>query len=222
VIDIYKAFQTIAIEELLNYIDTVIKEYELTLDNQSGYLALRKHYNETRRPLDLYVLVCYSFNYQFRFNSKHEYNNPFGRERSSFNPVMRNNLIKFHRNIARFNFTAQDFKVYDCSFLTKQDFLYADPPYRIALGSYNDGKRGFGGWTLEDDLTLFELLDTLAARKIKFALSNVVEHKGKVNEELVKWIKRYNVHYIGGDYNNSNYRSTAKRNKTVEILVTNF
>jgi len=222
VIDIYRAFKKLAVDELLNYIDDVIRKYGLTQTNQEGYLALRKHYNETRQPLDLYVLVCFSFNYQFRFNSKHEYNNPFGRERSSFNPVMRNNLIKFHKNISQFNFAAQNFKVYDCSFLTRRDFLYADPPYRIALGSYNDGKRGFEGWTLDDDLILFELLDSLNARKIKFALSNVVEHKGEINEILAEWMRKYNVHYISGNYDNSNYRSTARRNKTTEILVTNY
>ncbi len=66
--------------------------------------------------------------------------------------------------------------------LTKKDFIYADPPYRVSTGSYNDGKRGFEGWSLEDDLILFDMLDCLNKNGIRFALSLVItkeKEKGK-------------------------------------------
>lgn len=222
VIDIYRAFQEKEIDELLSYIDHTIKTNGLSKTNQEAYLTFRKHYNQTKNPLDLYVLVCFSFNYQFRFNSKHEYNNPFGRDRSSFNPVMRQNLVNFHSRIQNIVFVNKNFKDYDISELGKGDFVYADPPYLITCGSYNDGKRGFEGWTEEDDRLLFALLDELDSQGVKFALSNVSEHKGKQNNELNRWKAKYNTHKIDFNYNNSNYQSTCKLNVTKEILVTNY
>lgn len=222
VIGIYKAFQNKTIDELLEYIDKTIRNNHLSMMNQEAYKRFREHYNKTKNPLDLYVLVCYSFNYQFRFNSKHEYNNPFGKDRSSFNLTMRQNLIKFHEKIKDINFQAMNFKDYDIAALGPGDFLYADPPYLITCGSYNDGKRGFEGWSEDDDRALFDLLDTLDEQGVKFALSNVSEHKGEKNILLIKWKSKYHTHRINFNYNNSNYQSTSKDNITKEILVTNY
>lgn len=219
---IYETMQSKSIHEILDYIDNTISDYGLTITDESAYLKFREYYNNTGSPMDLYILVCYSFNYQFRFNSKHEFNNPFGKNRSWFNPSMRRNLVKFHENIKDFIFSAENFKNFETSFLTERDFLYADPPYRISTGSYNDGKRGFEGWTKEDDILLFELLDDLNSRGIKFALSNVSEHKGQRNMELMQWKKRYHTHRIITDYNNSNYQTKVSKKATKEILVTNY
>ena len=222
VIGIYKAFQNKTIDELLEYIDETIRNNHLSMMDQEAYKRFREHYNKTKNPLDLYVLVCYSFNYQFRFNSKHEYNNPFGKDRSSFNLTMRQNLIKFHEKIKNINFQTLNFKDYDITELGPGDFLYADPPYLITCGSYNDGKRGFEGWSEDDDRALFDLLDTLDVQGVKFALSNVSEHKGEKNILLIKWKSKYHTHRINFNYNNSNYQSTSKDNITKEILVTNY
>ena len=222
VIGIYETFQNMTIGELLKYIDETIDRYHLTMTDEEAYRTFRTHYNQTRDPLDLYILVCYSFNYQFRFNSRHEYNNPFGKNRSSFNPVMRENLIKFHERIKNIRFQTRNFKDYDISSLGEGDFLYADPPYLITCGSYNDGKRGFEGWSQEDDLLLFDLLDRLDAHGVKFALSNVSEHKGTRNKALIKWKAGYHTHRMNFNYNNSNYQSTSRENVTKEILVTNY
>ena len=221
-IQIYEAMQEKSIDEILDYIDDRIEEFHLSKTNEEGYIKFRSHYNSTKNPLDLYVLVCYSFNYQFRFNGRHEYNNPFGKNRSSFNSTIRDNLVKFHANIKDFVFSCENFKDYNISFLGKSDFLYADPPYRITVGSYNDGKRGFEGWSKEDDIILFNRLDDLNSRGVKFALSNVSEHRGQTNDELVLWAKKYNVNHIEKNYNNSSYQVKDKNSVTTEILVVNY
>lgn len=221
-IDIYREFQRMDINSLLNEIDDVIKKYELSMTNQDGYLELREEYNKTRKSIDLYVLVCYSFNYQFRFNSKHEYNNPFGKDRSSFNSRMRNNLIIFHSKITNFNLSSLDFRDLDLLSLSLDDFVYLDPPYLITTGSYNDGKRGFKGWTNKDDLDLFSLLDSLDTKGIKFGFSNVLEHKGIKNEPLMSWSQKYNIHNIEYSYKNSNYQRKEKESITKEVLITNY
>lgn len=226
IIDIYRAFQSMPIEELLSAIDAIIGEWHLTMDNEEGYLSFREHYNSTpiaqRNPIELYVLVCYSFNYQFRFNNNHNFNNPFGRARSNFNPTMRENLITFHGKLENIHFSSRNFLDLDLSFLGDGDFLYADPPYRITTASYNDGRRGFEGWTLENDLLLFDLLDRLDRQGVRFALSNVIEHKGQRNEELIRWKRQYHTHRINYNYNNSNYHAQSTNLATKEVLITNY
>lgn len=221
-IEIYKEMQTLTIENLLAKIDERITRFNLSKTNKEGYLNLRKQYNKHQNPIDLYVLVCFSFNYQFRFNSKMEYNNPFGKDRSSFTEVMRENLKRFHSAILPFHFDAMDFRDYNLEFLRENDFIYADPPYLISCGSYNDGKRGFKGWSAEDDLALFDTLNTINNQGSRFALSNVITHKGEDNGPLIEWAEHYNIHFINNNYNNSNYQSRSRQNETQEVLITNF
>lgn len=224
VIGILKEFQNHSVEYILDYIDKTIRSWQLSKTNEEGYINFRNHYNVTRKPLDLYVLMCYSFNYQFRFNGNHDYNNPFGRNRSSFNEVMRDNLIRFKRKIEDVHFSANDFCEFDYSVLGAGDFIYADPPYLLTCGSYNDGKRGFKGWSQNDDKELFRILTELSERGVNFALSNVIEHKGTINEPLMDWIEcnRYNLHKINFNYDNCNYHTNNKQNVTKEVLVTNY
>lgn len=224
IIEIYKKMQEMTIDEILSYIDTTIKKEKLSIDNQEAYLTFRKKYNQSsnRNPLDLYILMCYAFNHQCRFNNSYEFNSPFGKNRSSFNDVMRNNLIKFHNNIKNIEFSSVNFKNFNIENLKKDDFLYADPPYLITTGSYNDGKRGFENWSKNDDIELFKLLDKLNDKGVKFALSNVIEHKGLKNEELIKWMQKYKTHYIDFNYKNSSYHGKNTDKQTIEVLITNY
>lgn len=60
---------------------------------------------------------------------------------------------------------------------------------------------------------------------IKFALSNVLSHKGKTNEILLEWAKNYNynVHHLNANYKNCNYQTNARENKeSDEVLITNY
>lgn len=223
-IEILKEFQQRGMEQTIRYIDGRIQEWNLSKENKEGYESFREYYNQTKMPLDLYVLMCFSFNYQFRFNAMHEYNNPFGRAKSSFNSSMRENLIRMFDVIDNIEFMSCDFTEFDYSVLKAGDFLYADPPYLITCGSYNDGKRGFKGWSEKDDKKLFAILDQLNARNVKFALSNVTYHKGLKNENLLDWKKenKYHMHRIRFDYNNCNYQSRNKENYTEEVLITNY
>lgn len=224
IIEIYKTFQSMSIQEILNYIDKTIIINNLSKTNKEAYLKFRNKYNQTltKNYLDLYILSCYSFNHQFRFNNKHEFNSPFGFNKSSFNHSIRQNLITFHKNIKNIHFQSNDFRDIDLSTLKKGDFLYADPPYLITIGSYNDGKRGFKGWTENDDKDLFNLLDELNDRNVKFALSNVLVHKGKKNTQLIDWKNKYQIHPINVNYRNCNYHTKNTEKETLEILITNY
>ena len=220
VIELFEYFQQYTIEELINNIHGVINEYGLTKQNREGYNALREEFNRTRSSLHLFLLVCYGFNHQFRFNNNGDFNNSFGINRSSYNANTERELRQLHEAIQGFEYHIGNFKQFDLEFMAPGDFLYADPPYLISCGSYNDGKRGFEGWSPDDDLALFEKLDNLNQRGISFALSNVTRHKGEVNEPLIAWANNYNIHYINADYSNSNYQATES--ETIEVLITNY
>jgi adenine-specific DNA-methyltransferase len=222
IIDMFKAFQQTDTDEILRHIEERITEFSLSKENESGFIKFRSFYNKTKDPLDLYTLTCYSFNYQFRFNNNLEYNNPFGRNRSQFSENMRNNLLAFLEKIKGYdiNFAAQDFTEVDLSDLGYGDMVYCDPPYLITTGSYNDGNRGFKDWKEAQETALYDLLDRLHRQGVRFALSNVLTHKGIRNEILLDWCKRYVVTHIENDYSNSSYNTP--RGESLEVLITNF
>ncbi|TYB07613.1 DNA adenine methylase [Aggregatibacter actinomycetemcomitans] len=226
-INLYKFLKENKKENIISYIENKIIELNLSKNNLDGYLELRSQYNKNKNPIDLFVLAAYSFNHQIRFNNSHQFNTPFGKERSCFNPVMKNNLLSF---IDRLQFG--DVEISDLSFellnydkLDKHDFVYCDPPYLITTGTYNDGKRGFKGWSEIEENQLLSTLSHLDNKGVKFALSNVLEHKGKVNLLLVDWIEcnKYKVHNLNYNYNNSSYNTKIKDEfKTREVLITNY
>jgi len=220
--EMFETFKKKPLNELINMIEEQIKKWNLTLENEYAFKKFREHYNITRDPIELYTLSCFSFNYQFRFNSNHEYNNPFGRNRSQFSKTMKNNLIRFVKKLQETDaqFTTYDFKDFPIDDCKKNDFFYCDPPYLITTGSYNDGKRGFKNWSQESDIALYNFLDNLNNKGIKFALSNVFTHKGISNDYLIRWAKKYTVHHLKNDYSNSCYNTERKGSD--EVLITNY
>lgn len=235
IIGIYKTFQGYDnVNELIGQIEEIIKTYGLTIDNMEAYNQFRNDYNSLKtsqgnypRPLSsyninilLYVLICYSFNHQYRFNSKGEFNMPFGKERSQWNENMKNNLINFHRRIKEKDivFLNKDFRLLKVDKLGNDDFVYCDPPYLITCATYNEKD----GWNQECEEDLLNLLDELNTKKIKFALSNVLYSKGKTNDLLIEWSKKYNVHHLDYTYQNCNYHTKDKTNKSDEVLITNY
>ena len=226
-IDMFRTFYEMDKESVLAHIESRISKFQLSKSNEKGFKLFRSFYNENKNPLDLFVLTAYSFNHQIRYNTKHEFNNPFGRNRSSFNPKMKINLENFISKLKSRDtiFMEQNFDDIDYSFLRKEDLVYCDPPYLITTGTYNDGKRGFTGWGTKQETSLYNILKNLDQRGVNFALSNVVEHKGALNSILSNWIdeNNFNVHYLNKDYSNSNYRLKDKTNKkSVEVLITNY
>lgn len=226
-IDMYKEFYKKSNHDVLTYIEDRIKFFELSLTNKDGYLSLRETYNARKEPLDLFVLLAYSFNHQIRFNNSHTFNSPFGKERSCFNSRMKDNLINFLNSLHNKNisFTSENFNDLDLSDLKEDDFVYADPPYLISTGTYNDGKRGFTGWDVDEENNLLDLLNILNERNIKFALSNVLSHKGQENLLLKEWVEKYsyNVFHLSKNYSNSSYHLIDRdKENTDEVLITNY
>ena len=227
IIDIYKTFQKYEIEELIKTIELAIQRFGLTIENADNFNNFRTYYNKHIEdgysfimPIMLYVLICYSFNHQFRFNSKGEFNMPFGKNRSQWNDTMKKNLINFHKAIKDKNiiFTNKDFNELKIDKLSSNDFVYCDPPYLITCATYNEKD----GWNETCEKNLLELLDKLNSQSVKFALSNVLFSKGKTNDILLEWSKKYNVHHLDYTYQNCNYHTKDKESKPDEVLITNY
>jgi len=227
-IEMFEKFKKNDFDATLKHIERRVKQFELSLTNEDGYKKFRNLYNKKKNPLDLFVLIAYSFNHQIRFNNNHEFNNPFGKERSSFNKTMKQNLERFISRLKEkeVEFSNVCFESFNFSFLSENDFVYCDPPYLITTGTYNDGKRGFKGWTEKEESALLRKLDDLDNQGVKFALSNVLEHKGKSNDILKKWLEtkpNYIINYLDFHYSNSNYQTIVRdRKASIEILITNY
>lgn len=222
--EMFRFFSTQNVDKLVEDINSRITEFNLTKTNEEGFLKFRRQYNKDPNPLDLYVLVSYSYNYQFRFNNSMEFNNPFGRNRSRFSPNMEKNLRLFVTKLQSINaiFTDNFFNEVDISNLSLDDFVYLDPPYLITTGNYNDGNRGFLNWGIQQEKDMYSLMNHLSDKGVRYALSNVIDHKGKSNDLLKDYIKNSSVkvNYLNYNYNNSSYNS--KKLGSTEVLVTNY
>lgn len=231
-------------DEFLAHCDAVIRQYGLSESSVRGYaqygcdganglaawnrepfLRLRADFNALRQRDDewyvrFFVLVVFAFNNQIRFNRQGDFNLPVGKR--DLNAVMRQKVRAFMRQLSRqqATFHCGGFDRFDFSDLTKDSLVYCDPPYLITTATYTEG----GGWTEMDELLLLRTLDELNAHGLRFALSNVLRHKGLTNEILMDWIAKrdYHVHHLVYSYGNANYQTSSAKGDSDEVLIVNY
>jgi len=194
--------------------------------NKIGFNKLRSDFNSRAEKDDiyylmLYVLIVYSFNNQIRFNQKGDFNLPVGKR--DFNSKMQSKLENFLDRIKSgdYTFINSDFRMINLNDYSDKSFFYVDPPYLITCATYNEQE----GWTESDESELLRYLEELDSRGIRFALSNVLESKGKKNTILSEWIKRHKKFKaipLNYDYSNSNYHTKQRDSITKEVLVINY
>ena len=195
--------------------------------NKEKYLLLRTDLNRIKDDqstdyyIMLYVLIVFAFNNQIRFNRKGEFNLPPGKR--DFNTKMFQKLNDFIDVIQtqKATFLNMDYNQLSFDKLNENDMVYVDPPYLITLASYNEQN----GWSTMDEVNLLSLLDKLNNQHVKFALSNVLMSKGKVNTILSDWLSqrpRYKVINLDYSYKNSNYQRKNKLSETREVLIVNY
>lgn len=210
-------------------VEGTITKFNLGKMNKEEFLVCRKYYNDNKDKLSsreqaviLYCLLTHAFNYQIAFNSKGEYNMPSGYNRSWFSPQLKTRLEKYIERIGKISidFYSEDFHNLNLG-QSNEAFFYADPPYLITVGAYE--RDYFCKWSEDYERELLNTLDILNENGRKFALSNVLAHKGKTNEILLEWSKKYNVHHLNTDYKNCNYQTNAREDKSSdEVLITNY
>ena len=224
-------------EELLREIDAIIAEYELSKTNKDGYLSMRSDYNEARTehgytdPMTLYCLITHSYNYSLHLNNNHEYNVPFGANRSSFNSSLRKKLINWKETLdkcSRIHFKTADFRdkyiLLNALFKrnVKKGVFFVDPPYSASLSKHPYRVGGLR-WGDDEDRALLDFLDDLNKKGHLFIFTNVISNNGVTNTILKKWVeeKAYTVTPVQISYANCSYQ---RRNggETNEVIITNF
>jgi len=184
--------------------------------NKIGYKELKDTYNNSKNKdyLLLYLLLIYGFNRMLRFNSNNEFNIPVGNV--DFNKNVEKALIEYfdfvkNKEIAIFK---KDFSEFLNELTYKKgDFIYLDPPYLISFSEYNKL------WNESNEKKLLGLLDELNNKGVKFAISNIILHKGKENKIFMDWMKKYKVYKIKSNY--ISYHDNGIK-KIEEVLVVNY
>lgn len=229
------------VDKLLEQIDGMISQYNLSKDNKDGFIALRTKYNEFVNengfdPCMLYCLIMHAYNYQLHTNKKGEFNVPSGAGRSWFNPSIRQKLISMKNHISehikctngkydkQLIFTGGDCMDfvrclnYENKF--KDVVFYADPPYSASI-SKHPYRVGNVKWDEDEDRKLFDCLDFIHKNSGKFILSNVTSNNGIQNVPLQRWAGKYNLNPIEVQYTNCSYQR-KNNGKTEEVIITNF
>lgn len=209
-IEFYREFQRNPVgEDFVN----LVANLAISKTDQDEYNRVREEFNETQDPYLFFALVSSCTNNMMRFNKKLKFNQSFGRR--TINPSTIEKLMDYHRiiNEKRICFTSQDY----VTFLMEEypdhsDFVYLDPPYLITEAGYN------AYWSEDKEMNMYRVLKMLDERGVRFVMSNVREHNGKVNPHLDK-LKGYEIIDLDFDYE----KVAKKKGKgTKEIIVKNF
>lgn len=211
-------------------IEAIVDKWNLTNSDADAFYTFRGHVNKIihsnpclpELPVLIFTLSCFAFNSMIRYNNDGEFNNTFGKRRYNKNIAAR--LYEFGKEL-----NAQQLSIYSDDFeqvltddqineLNDKDFVYMDPPYLITEANYCLNN----SWTEEDDKRLYTFIDKLNAKGVRFALSNALSHKGRVNEVLKNWLDKnnYNVYHL--DKNYDKVQLLGGESNTDEVLITNY
>lgn len=189
-----------------------IKLSQTPADKTSYYYDVRKRFNDTHSSLDFLFLQRSNFNGVMRFNSKGEYNVPFGRKPDRFQKAL---ITKIVNQVAWVEALLKNrdwqFKVLSFEkvfpLMKHGDFVYLDPPYVNRYDGYYDS------WSEE----YANLLSDLAQNgEAGYAFSMWYQNRYRKNEHINKWGKgtlltTEHFYHVGGKQIN--------RNSMIESLV---
>lgn len=228
-------------EDNLQKVKDIIAEYKLEATSEktmaykdsepykkvkmSRFNKLKKAYNEseTKCPFQFYVLSIFPIMGFVKIDNNDNFTSNVG-FKASFNNDLQKKFLDYSKhlieseNIQYFN---ESFEfVYDLS-LTKNDFVYCDVPYFNSKAGYNNG------WTEQSDTAVLLMLDDVNSKGVKFAYSNVIEHKNKLNQKLIDWAEAndYIIHYLDKDYKKKlqfDDNGVEIEQNTQEVLITNY
>jgi DNA adenine methylase len=160
--------------EIKNNCQQVIEDLKAIAEkfnNSDDKLYLYKHYkdsfNETRKPYLFYFLNKTSFNGLTRYNSKNEYNVPYGKRNFSYNADELLNLSEF--------LNKENVFIQECDFRNikpqEKDLIYCDPPYH-PLSETSNFTSYCGKWSEKDETDLASICKIWNEQGSYFMLSN--------------------------------------------------
>ncbi|MCM1155335.1 MAG: Dam family site-specific DNA-(adenine-N6)-methyltransferase [Roseburia sp.] len=193
------------------YVKTYYSRY-----NKEAYLKMRRDFNADKEDyLRLYLLLIYGFNHMIRFNDKGDFNLPVGNV--DFNANVYHALCQYLEFVEKHDITF--FNMDYISFLEKivyreNAYVFLDPPYLISMSEYNKL------WNDKKEDELCEYLDSLHERGIAFGITNLITHKGKVNQRFLDWSGKYRAYDIESNY--ISFNDNTIKADSQEVFVTNY
>jgi len=193
-----------------------IEGEKLLKKGEEYYYEVRDRFNKYQDPLDFLFLNRACFNGIIRFNSKGEFNTPFGKNPNRFRKAYITKIVNQVRYVEelihRYDwiFITQDFRI-TITEAERDDFLYCDPPY---IGRHTNY---FDIWTEKDEYDLYKLLSRFEGN---FILSTWYKNKYRENEYIKRFWSKFNLitknhfYHVGG--------KEIHRNPIIEALVINF
>lgn len=189
------------------------QEFFIADNNQAEkYYELREQFNvaaDARLKSALFIyLNKHCFNGLCRYNSKGQFNTPFGKYKKPYFP--HKEMDYFHQKSKTAIFTQSDF-VSTLKQVKSNDIVYCDPPYVPLSKTANFTNYSSGGFGLEQQKQLAELANDLASNGVTVIISN---HHTTFTEEVYKNAKLLTFpvqRYIS--------RDGANRNKANELLA---
>lgn len=156
--------------------------------------------------------TCY--NGLYRVNNSGKFNSPFGKYK---NPnIINESVIKAvsnYLNNAQVEILNVDYEV-ALRNVSKNAFVYLDPPYHPISKSSNFTGYVRGGWGEKDQLRLRDICNNLNKKGVKFLLSNS-------SSDFIKEIyDEYNIHTVRAS--RSINSDSSKRGKVDELLIRNY
>lgn len=156
--------------------------------------------------------TCY--NGLYRVNNSGKFNSPFGKYK---NPnIVNESVIKAvsnYLNNAQVEILNVDYEV-ALRNVSKNAFVYLDPPYHPISKSSNFTGYVRGGWGEKDQLRLRDICNNLNKKGVKFLLSNS-------SSDFIKEIyDEYNIHTVRAS--RSINSDSSKRGKVDELLIRNY
>lgn len=188
----------------------------LSEKGQEYYNYVRTRFNEEHNPIDFLFLNRSCFNGMIRFNRKFKFNVPYGHKPQRFAQAYITKItnqikyleVAFSQN--NWEFKCQPFEE-TLKKVTKDSFIYCDPPY---IGRHVDY---YDSWNEENEIKLHDLLTNSEA---KFMLSTWDNNQYRKNEYLdTLWKDCYksnkeHFYHLGAKQSN--------RKPMIEALITNY
>ncbi|MCP4155443.1 MAG: DNA adenine methylase [bacterium] len=202
-------------------------------DREKYYYHIREEFNKhpggfqsdgvdsswIQRTAQLIFLNKTCYNGLFRKNRSGEFNVPFGKYKK---PTIftEENINAVSSALQKTDIIKGDFKDSE-KFVTKESFVYLDPPYRPLNKTSNFTGYSEFGFTDTDQERLFRYFQKVDKKKAYALLSNSdPRNENKDDDFFDKLYQDYHISRVGATRMiNSN---SAKRGKINEILVTNY
>ena len=232
---VYQVIQK-AINPLLDLLDTYQKNYlNLEQEQRKAYFyQIREQYNQTRfkqnsleiskpwisRAAQLIFLNKTCFNGLFRNNQKGAFNVPFGAYK---NPKIldETNLINVSQVLKKVFLNVADFRELEKQKMSKDSFIYLDPPYRPISPTSNFTTYSKSRFDEAAQIRLANTFKGLNRQGVKLMLSNSDPKNIDKNDHFFE--TQYDGFHIQRISANRMINSVgSQRGKITELLITNY